>query len=96
MNKLPIDHHGLPDSYAPSDDLLPRLMPSLKDWAVATIAVVGMTAGLATVFAMIDLLPLALDLRAMVNAATDGNQVCRIDTINGIRVEHCIRTIYRF
>lgn len=93
---LPHDHPGLPESYVPSDNLLPSRWPTLKDWAIAAAVTMATVVILALVFTIADLLPLALDVHAMVNAATDGAQVCRIDTINGIRIEHCVRTIYKF
>jgi hypothetical protein len=94
--KLPIDHPGLPESYTPGE-LLPDRAPTLKQWVVAVIGGALITFAVVFVLGVIQYWPLIRDARALVlEAITTGAPACRIEVIDGIKVKHCIRTVWRF
>lgn len=95
---LPLDHPGLPDEYTRPAHHLPRLAkgPTPMQTFCMVMIVIGCWIGVNYILTLIELRGTRDQIYAMTEEAiTTQQEVCCVEIVQGIKVEHCVKTIAR-
>lgn len=96
--RLPIDHPGLPEEYERAAHHLPRSFNPPSLFQVANTLLLFAIGWLLVNFllTMIELRGIRDQIYTMTEQAINTQQeACFVDTVQGIKVEHCVRTVAR-